>query len=62
MSADTDTRILGGSRQLANPTASGARILLTLAYELHARQQRFGVASACIGGGQGIAVVIERVV
>ncbi|MNT16939.1 3-oxoadipyl-CoA/3-oxo-5,6-dehydrosuberyl-CoA thiolase [compost metagenome] len=52
----------GGAIALGHPIgASGARILLTLAYELGLRQGRYGVASACIGGGQGIAMVIERV-
>jgi acetyl-CoA C-acetyltransferase len=52
----------GGAIALGHPIgASGARILLTLAYELAVRQGRYGVASACIGGGQGIAMVIERV-
>ncbi|MOA29580.1 3-oxoadipyl-CoA/3-oxo-5,6-dehydrosuberyl-CoA thiolase [compost metagenome] len=52
----------GGTIALGHPIgASGARILLTLAYELQARQGRYGVASACIGGGQGIAMVLERV-
>jgi acetyl-CoA acyltransferase 2 len=52
----------GGAIALGHPIgASGARILLTLAYELGERKLRYGVASACIGGGQGIAMVIERV-
>jgi acetyl-CoA C-acetyltransferase len=52
----------GGAIALGHPIgASGARILLTLAYELQDRQGRYGVASACIGGGQGIAMVLERV-
>lgn len=52
----------GGAIALGHPIgASGARILLTLAYELQDRQARYGVASACIGGGQGIAMVLERV-
>jgi acetyl-CoA acyltransferase 2 len=41
--------------------ASGARLLLTLAYELQERNLQYGVASLCIGGGQGIAMVIEAV-
>lgn len=41
--------------------ASGARILTTLMYELKRRSCRYGVASLCIGGGQGVAVLIERV-
>lgn len=52
----------GGAIALGHPIgASGARILLTLAYELSERQARYGLASACIGGGQGIAMVLERV-
>jgi acetyl-CoA C-acetyltransferase len=52
----------GGAIALGHPIgASGARILLSLMYELHDRQARYGVASACIGGGQGIAMVLERV-
>jgi len=39
--------------------ASGARILTTLIYALKARRGRYGVASLCIGGGMGIAMVIE---
>jgi acetyl-CoA C-acetyltransferase len=56
------SNVHGGAIALGHPIgASGARILLTLAYELAVRQGRYGVASACIGGGQGIAMVIERV-
>ena len=52
----------GGAIALGHPIgASGARILLSLAYELEERNARYGVASACIGGGQGIAMVLERV-
>ncbi|MEB3195847.1 MAG: thiolase family protein [Candidatus Sericytochromatia bacterium] len=52
----------GGAIALGHPIgASGARILLSLMYELEERQARYGVASACIGGGQGIAMVLERV-
>ena len=39
--------------------ASGTRITTHLIYELKRRGKRFGVGSACIGGGQGIAVVVE---
>ena len=56
------SNVHGGAIALGHPIgASGARILLTLAYELAARGGRYGVASACIGGGQGIAMVIERI-
>jgi len=52
----------GGAIALGHPLgASGARLLLTLALELRRRQGRYGVASACIGGGQGIAMIIEAV-
>jgi len=51
----------GGAIALGHPLgASGARVLLTLMLELAARQQRYGVASLCIGGGQGIAMIIEN--
>jgi acetyl-CoA acyltransferase 2 len=50
----------GGAIALGHPLgASGARLLLTLALELRRRGKRYGVASACIGGGQGIAMIIE---
>jgi len=51
----------GGAVALGHPIgASGARILTTLIHALRARQLRYGVASLCIGGGMGIAMVIER--
>ena len=51
----------GGAIALGHPVgASGARVLLSLAYELKRRGGKYGVASLCIGGGQGIAVVIEH--
>ena len=50
----------GGAIALGHPIgASGARILTTLAYALRARELRYGVASLCIGGGMGIAMVVE---
>ncbi len=55
------TNVNGGAIALGHPVgASGARLLLTLAYELRHRRERYGVASLCIGGGQGIAMVIEN--
>jgi acetyl-CoA acyltransferase 2 len=52
----------GGAIAIGHPLgATGARLGLTLLYELRRRGGRFGVASACIGGGQGIAVVFEAV-
>lgn len=51
----------GGGVSLGHPLGcSGARITGTLAYELELRQGRYGISSACIGGGQGIALLIER--
>jgi acetyl-CoA acetyltransferase family protein len=50
----------GGAIALGHPlAASGTRLTLTLAKELRRRGARYGVAGACIGGGQGIAVVLE---
>jgi acetyl-CoA C-acetyltransferase len=50
----------GGAIAIGHPLgASGARLGLTLLYELRRRGGRYGVASACIGGGQGIAVIFE---
>ena len=56
------TNVNGGAIALGHPLgASGARITTTLCYELGRRGARFAVGSACIGGGQGIAVVLERI-
>jgi acetyl-CoA C-acetyltransferase len=50
----------GGAIALGHPIgASGARVLTTLLYALKARKLRYGVASLCIGGGMGIAMVVE---
>lgn len=50
----------GGALALGHPIgASGARILTTLVHELKRRSNRYGIASLCIGGGQGIAMLIE---
>ena len=51
----------GGAIALGHPLgASGARILVTLIHEMEKRDARTGLAALCIGGGQGIAVIIER--
>jgi 3-oxoadipyl-CoA thiolase len=53
--------VLGGAIALGHPIgASGARIRVTLRHALRARRQRHGVAALCIGGGQGVAMVVER--
>ena len=52
----------GGAVGLGHPlAATGTRLVLTLAHELHRCGGRYGVATACIGGGQGIAMVIESI-
>ena len=52
----------GGAIAVGHPLgASGARIIAHIAHSLAASGRRFGVGSACIGGGQGIAVLIENV-
>jgi acetyl-CoA acetyltransferase len=51
----------GGAIALGHPLgATGTRLVLTLAMELRRRGARHGVASACIGGGQGIAIVLRN--
>jgi acetyl-CoA C-acetyltransferase len=51
----------GGAIALGHPIgASGARILVTLVYELARRRGRYGLATLCVGGGMGVAMVIER--
>jgi len=50
----------GGAIALGHPlAATGTRLVLTVLYELRRRQKRYGLASACIGGGQGIALIVE---
>jgi acetyl-CoA acetyltransferase family protein len=55
------SNVLGGAIALGHPLgASGARITGSLVYELRRANKKIAVGSACIGGGQGIAVVLER--
>ena len=50
----------GGAIALGHPLgATGTRLVLTLLYELRRRKKKYGLATACIGGGQGIAMVVE---
>lgn len=54
------TNVNGGAIAVGHPLgASGARLTMTLIYELKRRGARYGIGSACIGGGQGIAVLVE---
>ncbi len=56
------TNVNGGAIALGHPLgATGTRLVLTLLHELHRRGGRYGLATACIGGGQGIAMIVERV-
>ena len=56
------TNVNGGAISLGHPlAATGARITISLIYELRRHHLKYGIGSACIGGGQGIAVVIENV-
>lgn len=51
----------GGAIALGHPIgASGARILVTLIHEMLKRDARFGLATLCVGGGQGVATIVEK--
>jgi acetyl-CoA C-acetyltransferase len=51
----------GGAIALGHPIgASGARILVTLLYEMQKRQSKLGLATLCIGGGMGAAMIVGR--
>jgi acetyl-CoA acyltransferase 2 len=52
----------GGAIALGHPLgATGTRLVMTILYELQRRKKRYGVAAACIGGGQGIAILVEAI-
>lgn len=56
------TNVNGGAIAMGHPLgATGTRLVLTILHELHRRQLKYGLATACIGGGQGIAMIVERV-
>ena len=56
------TNVNGGAIALGHPlAATGTRLVLSLLLELRRRGARYGIASACIGGGQGLAVIVESV-
>ncbi len=55
------TNVNGGAIALGHPLgATGTRLVLTVLHELHRRDGRRSLATACIGGGQGIAMIVER--
>lgn len=62
LNLDTDkTNVNGGAIALGHPIgASGARILVSLLYEMGKRDAKNGLATLCIGGGQGIAMIVKR--
>ncbi len=54
-------KVNGGAIALGHPIgASGARVLVTLLYEMKRRNAHRGLATLCIGGGQGVALAVER--
>jgi acetyl-CoA acetyltransferase family protein len=56
------TNVNGGAIALGHPLgASGTRLVLTVLHELRRRGKKYGLATACIGGGQGIAMIVEAV-
>jgi acetyl-CoA C-acetyltransferase len=56
------TNVHGSGISLGHPVgATGGRMLATLARELHRREARYGLETMCIGGGQGLAAIFERV-
>ncbi|WP_216907821.1 acetyl-CoA C-acetyltransferase [Nocardia noduli] len=57
------TNVHGSGISLGHPVgATGGRMLATLAREMHRRESRYGLETMCIGGGQGLAAIFERVV
>jgi acetyl-CoA acyltransferase 2 len=56
------TNVNGGAIALGHPLgATGTRLVITVLHELQRRGGKYGLATACIGGGQGIAMIVERV-
>jgi acetyl-CoA C-acetyltransferase len=52
----------GGAIALGHPVgASGARILVTLLYEMQKREVKFGLATLCVGGGMGVSIIIGEI-
>lgn len=62
LNADMEkVNVNGGAIALGHPIgASGARILVTLIHEMQKREVRYGLATLCIGGGQGISMIVEK--
>ena len=59
---EAKVNVNGGAIALGHPIgASGARILVTLLYSMEKRKAKRGLATLCIGGGQGVATIVERI-
>ncbi|MCE9565060.1 MAG: acetyl-CoA C-acetyltransferase [Planctomycetes bacterium] len=59
---ESKVNVLGGAIALGHPIgASGARVLVTLIHALRHRNKRYGLASLCLGGGNAVAMIVERV-
>ncbi|MCL2398068.1 MAG: acetyl-CoA C-acyltransferase, partial [Defluviitaleaceae bacterium] len=55
------TNVNGGAIALGHPIgASGARVLVTLVHQVCRQGARYGLATLCVGGGQGVAMIVER--
>ncbi|HWJ03542.1 MAG TPA: acetyl-CoA C-acetyltransferase [Verrucomicrobiae bacterium] len=55
------TNVNGGAIALGHPIgASGTRVLVSLLYEMQRREAKYGLATLCIGGGQGIAMIVQK--
>jgi len=60
--AKEKVNVNGGAIALGHPIgASGARILISLIYAMKQRDAKLGLATLCIGGGQGIATIVEKI-
>ena len=58
----TNAIVNGGGMALGHPIgATGARLTCTLMYEMRRRQLRYGLVTMCVGGGQGTAIIYERI-
>ena len=54
--------VYGGAVAIGHPIGgSGARILTTLCHALHSQQKKYGLATLCIGGGEAVALIVERI-
>ena len=59
---ESRVNVNGGGIALGHPIgASGARVLVTLAHALRTRELRYGLAALCLGGGNAVAMIVERV-